>query len=353
MINALFAPDWRDGVPYQRLLAEALYDRGVNVTFVRNYRRVLPLARLVRMYQKPGSRNVLHLHWPEAYYPSKGDRWDLFRFARYPLDLALARIGRAFVVTAHNLHAHNRPSEPFAFRNTRASFQQAQITIAHSVPAKTEIEQLFGVPAQRIRVIPHGDLSVAIGAPLPRAEARRALGFGSEKLVLMFGAVEPYKGIEEIVDFWRDHRPEATLIVTGRPNTAAYGAELAARASGVARLQFRPGWLSDEHLQQWLSAVDCVVFNYRSIFTSGAACLARSYGIPILLPSRLKTVALDEPHPTVFRFEDLPRDFERKLGEALDAPPDYESAAAWREATAWPKIAEVTASAYEDAIRAR
>ena len=55
----------------------------------------------------------------------------------------------------------------------------------------------------------------------------------------------------------------------------------------------------------------------------------------------------------VFRFEDLPGDFERKLGGALETPPDYDSAAAWRDATAWAKIAEATASAYEDAIRAR
>src|SRR4051812_32409969 len=171
MISAIFAPDWRDGVPHQRLLAEALEEHGVKVSFLQNYRRVLPLARLVRSQQAPGPENVLHLHWPEAYYPSKSDRLDWFRFARYPLDLALARRGRALVVTAHNLHAHNRPNEPFAMRNTRASFQQARITIAHSAVAKKEIERLFGVPGERIRVIPHGDLSVSLGPPLPRSDA--------------------------------------------------------------------------------------------------------------------------------------------------------------------------------------
>ena len=56
-----------------------------------------------------------------------------------------------------------------------------------------------------------------------------------------------------------------------------------------------------------LSAADAAVFNYRTIFTSGAAALARSWGVPILIPSRLATVALDEPAPTVFRFDRLTR----------------------------------------------
>ena len=70
-MNVLFAPDWRDGVPYQRLLAEALEQHGVRVSFLRDYKRGLPLARLVRERARQEPVDVLHLHWPEAYYPSK------------------------------------------------------------------------------------------------------------------------------------------------------------------------------------------------------------------------------------------------------------------------------------------
>src|SRR5258708_50195 len=117
-MNVLFAPDWRDGVPYQRLLGEALEEYGARGSFLRDYKRGLPLARLVRDRARHALVDILHLHWPEAYYPSKGDGLDWFRCARYPLDLMLARRSRALVVTAHNLHAHNRPDEPFARRNT-------------------------------------------------------------------------------------------------------------------------------------------------------------------------------------------------------------------------------------------
>lgn len=36
-MDVIFAPDWSDGVPYQRLLAESLREHGVNVRFLYGY----------------------------------------------------------------------------------------------------------------------------------------------------------------------------------------------------------------------------------------------------------------------------------------------------------------------------
>src|SRR4051794_33311542 len=63
-MNILFAPDWRAGVPYQTLLADALVRRGAKVQFLQGYKRVLPLSRLLKDWRC----DILHLHWPEAYY---------------------------------------------------------------------------------------------------------------------------------------------------------------------------------------------------------------------------------------------------------------------------------------------
>ena len=79
---------------------------------------------------------------------------------------------------------------------------------------------------------------------------------------------------------------------------------------------FAPAGWPRRDLREWLSAADAVLFNYRAIFTSGAACLARSYGVPMLMPRRLQTVELDEPSPLVFRF-DLDGDLRRKAGAGV------------------------------------
>ena len=343
-MEALFAPDWRDGVPYQRLLAEALTDLGVGVRFLQGYRRVLPLTRLV---QAERGADLLHLHWPEAYYPATGKWGDRWRAARFPLDLHLATRSCPLVVTAHNLLAHNRAGAPFALRNAVAPLRRARAVIAHSEVARQAVVDLAGIASAKVHVIPHGDLSAPLAPLLPRDEARAALGWDAEPRVLMFGTVEPYKGIEEVLAWWRSERPPARLVVAGRPCTEAYGAAIAEAALGT---ELHLSWLDDPTLRRYLSACDAVLFNYRVIFTSGAASLARSLGVPLLLPARLRTVDLGEPDARVFRFASFETDFAARLDEALKVGSDYEAAAAWRAEIAWPKIAAQHARVYRTVV---
>ena len=77
-MRVLFAPDWRGGVPYQRLLADALAKRNVDVVFPNGYKRILPLSRGL---DAAGPCDILHLHWPEAYFAKHGQVSDSIRFA--------------------------------------------------------------------------------------------------------------------------------------------------------------------------------------------------------------------------------------------------------------------------------
>ena len=345
----LFAPDWRKGVPYQQLLAAALARLGVKVDFLANYKRVLPLARLLAARANTERCDVLHLHWPEAYYPPRGDWLDGLRSARFPLDLALATRRTRLVLTAHNLHAHNRGHEFFARRNMRAAFRRANGVIAHSPKAKEALVSVYNLPAEKITVIPHGDLSVHLPPPIDRASARARVGLDARPTVLMFGTLEPYKGLEEVIEFWRHAQPPARLMIIGRPNSATYGATIEKAAASAHNVTCKFGWVSDEALSVWLSAVDAVLCNYRTIFTSGAASLARSWGVPILLPTRLDTVDLLEPSARVFRFQSLAEDFRERLLQALAAGSEFASAADWREATGWDRVAAQTAEVYRQA----
>jgi glycosyltransferase involved in cell wall biosynthesis len=340
-MDVIFAPDWRQGVPYQRLLADALTAQGVNVSFLEGYKRLFPLRRLLASKRC----DVLHLHWPEAYYPRKGDAWDWFRRARFAFDLRGALRRGALATTAHNLHAHNRRAESFAHRNTRATHTLARVVFAHSPVAKQKLIEAFQLPAEKVVVVPHGDLSVTLGTPVPQDEARSSLGISSEKLALVFGAVEPYKGQEEIIRWWKEHQPAVTLAIVGKPESPEYAAHLTALIADAPNILTRFGWLSDEQLRLWLSAANATIFNYREIFTSGAANLARSWGLPMLLPTRLDTVTLDEPTPTVRRFADV-QEFGERLREILTVPADFAAASSWREACKWETVARLTAEAY-------
>jgi len=342
-MKVFFAPDYREGVAYQALLAQGLAGQGVEVTFPAGHRRVLPLWRGIKNWKG----DMLHLHWPEKFFERRGDGLDFWRKVRYPLDLGLTAKLLPIVLTAHDRLPHNR-SGVLLQRNFQRTYDAARAIIVHGQRAGEAIRATYGVAPEKIHVIPHGDLSASLH-PLPsREKARAALGIPlQERLCLMFGTVEPYKGIEPVVDWWRSTSPAASLAVAGKPYTGDYGTAIRMRSGGAtAKIRFDLNWQTDEALERWLGAADCVLFHYRAIFTSGAACLARSLGIPILIPNRLDTVDLAEPHPLVFRFDDLETDFAKVLEAALEARRDQEAAEEWREATAWSRIAEETARVY-------
>ncbi len=351
-LRVLFAPDYRAGNPYQQLLAEALSRHGVKVGFMSDYRRVLPLAR----GSAAAAADIVHLHWPELYFARRGDIWDRLRVLRYPLDYWLTARRTPVVVTAHNLLPHNRGDEAGVFRNIRFTMQNAAAVFAHAQTARKMIAETFGVAERFIEVIPFGDHAVTLGEPLDRGEARLALGLPlREKVCLMFGTVSPYKGIREVVQLWAEARVPYRLVVVGPVLSADYAALVRTAAGDAPTIDLRlsSDWLDDQTLRTWLSAADCAIFNYTSIFTSGAGALARSFGVPSILPRSAATLDLGEPHMHVVRFESVQTDLRDALECALAIPCDYAQAQDWRRLTSWDAVAACMMPVYRRLIESR
>lgn len=345
MLRVIFAPDFRKLGPYQQLLAEALLAEKTGVEYLRGYRRGMPLLR--GLHGLP--MDLLHLHYPVHYF-LKGDKWDLLRKLRFPFDLRFAARGGPLVYTVHDLYPLDC-REDFLIRTaTRSLLHRADALIVHAPAAMERIVSDFGIPREKCAVIPHGDLSAAHGPPLPRETARAQLGIGDEKICLAFGSLNQGKDTEGLIQFWKRERPDATLAIVGRSIDASHARRLSALASGVPNISMRIGFQSDGQLRLWFSAADCAVINYRKIFTSGVASLARSYGLPVLLPARHTTIDLREPHPSVFRFDSLDGNFGEMLRAALRTGPDYDAAAEWRKAIAWDGIAAQTRRVYDIAL---
>lgn len=341
-MRVLFAPDYRAGVPYQEYLATALRDCGATVVFPSGYRRILPLTRAVR----DAAPEIVHLHWPEAYFSFKNDGFDGFRRRRLPVDVRLARRhGKRLVLTAHNLFPHRFPDGGVVRCQIASVYRSADAVIAHSAECAEAISQVHGVPRERITVIPHGDLSSQTG-PLPsRGEARLKLGLPDRPFCLMFGRVDPYKGLDEVAEFWKQSGLDVDLWIVGHADVAGYGGKLLEVCGNHPRIRTRFEHVPDEQLSLWLGACNCVLFNYRQIFTSGAASLARSCGVPILLPGRLRTLDLGEPDARVARFGNI-EELQAAVPAAIKLGTDHASAAAFRASCSWNVIAAKTHQLY-------
>ncbi len=344
-MNVLFAPDYRKGLPYQDFLARELNKIGINVDFLSHYRRGMPLTRGIGDF----NCDILHLHWPEVYF-KKNKKGDFFRKLRYPFDLELATRKRKLFLTAHNLLPHNRHDEWKVSSLVKKTVQLSDGIFVHSEYAQDEMVRTFGIHAEKCWVIPYGDHADGWEPPLLSNEARSRLKLPREqKICLIFGTVSPYKGSDDVIKYWLRESPGARLVIAGPVINEDFANKLRilAKQSSDVELRISDQWMSDEELRVWLSAVDCTIFNYRDIFTSGAAALARSMGVPILIPTRLRAADLHEPHHLVHRFDSLDIDFKVHLEAALCQTSSYEEAEQWRLNTSWYEVAKATKQAYE------
>ena len=135
-------------------------------------------------------------------------------------------------------------------------------------------------------VIPHG---VEARMSPPREEARGRLGLAGESrlVVLCFGFVAPYKGLEHALAA-ASQAPEVFMVVAGG-NHPRHGNEYAEALQrgwgGEARFT---GWLSEEEIARWHSAADVALFCYPAPHSSsGAVAMALAYGTPLLASDAL------------------------------------------------------------------
>ena len=135
------------------------------------------------------------------------------------------------------------------------------------------LTQELGVDAERVHVIAHG--AFAHLAELPAAPPP----FPTDKrVVLFFGLLRPYKGLDVLLQAWRGI-DDAELWIVGMPRMDV--AALMADAPPNVRLV--PRFVADAELPAYFARADLVVLPYREIEQSGVLFTALAFGKPLLV----------------------------------------------------------------------
>jgi D-inositol-3-phosphate glycosyltransferase len=191
------------------------------------------------------------------------------------------------IMICHNVLPHE--PVPFARRLARSVFDKADIVVTHAPGQRAELEEL-GVSAAIVEAfhplfVP-GDLAREPDQAAVDAERAR---FGAPGLLLLvYGAVRPYKGVDLALEALArvDPRLDVHVVVAGRFWTPRSELEALARRLGVAdRVELRDGYVSNEDTALLLAACDAVLLPYRSATQSGVAALALGHGRPVVATS--------------------------------------------------------------------
>jgi glycosyltransferase involved in cell wall biosynthesis len=132
-----------------------------------------------------------------------------------------------------------------------------------------------GVAAERVSVIAHGPLSLAV-APAAAQAVR-----DPRWTMVLFGEIKPYKGLDVLVEavavLPEAGRRQLRIVVAGRPRMDM--APIAARIAELGlddQFELRLRRLSEEEMAALFAQADGFVFPYRQIDASGVYYLVRS-----------------------------------------------------------------------------
>ncbi len=195
-----------------------------------------------------------------------------------PLDSLMLARGAPRVFTSHNVM--RRGSGAVRRRAVRAALERMDAVIAHTGDGARALEERFALDPGRVHVIPHGAFDYltrqAHEEPLPPE-----LAAVEGPVVLCFGILRPYKGVDVLVDAFREI-DGAELWVVGRPwmDTAALRAA-AAKARGTVRFVDR--FVPDSQLPALFRRADLVALPYRRIDQSGVLYTALAFGKAMVL----------------------------------------------------------------------
>jgi glycosyltransferase involved in cell wall biosynthesis len=236
---------------------------GVEARYRRRAVRLLEhVPDMLRFRRSPGRADVRHYQW----LPLEA------------IDLHLVPGDRPRVMTMHNVirRSRGRAAEGVA----RRLAERMDAIVVHTRHGARLLREL-GIPAERLRVIPHGafeHLTRQQGeAPLPPELA------GVEgPVVLCFGTVRPYKGVDVLLEAFRELEG-AELWIVGRPLKGSMERyhELARRAAGKVRFVTR--YVGERELPAFFRRADLVALPHRAVDQSGVLYIALPFGKPIVL----------------------------------------------------------------------
>ena len=181
---------------------------------------------------------------------------------------------RPRVLTAHDILP--REARPGQREAQRRLYEHFDAIVVHSEHGRVRLIDELDVDGERVHVIAHGAFEhLAAGGP----GAGVSPPFDTDlPVVLCFGLMRPYKGIDLLLEAWRGI-DGAELWIAGAPRM-----DIAAlRSAAPPGVRFVPRFITDTELPAFFQRADLVVLPYREIDQSGVLFTALAFGKPLLL----------------------------------------------------------------------
>ena len=192
-----------------------------------------------------------------------------------------------YVMTVHNLLPHDDHNAR-SFRLSRAIYRSASVCMVHTPRMREALAADFGIDPSRIVVAEHGIDRLLPATPASRAAMRTRLKLEeSDRLILFFGNLSPYKGVDVLIDALGQIDPalNARLLIAGRCRSADVRQALRnqiAASPRQERIEWMEGYIAEADVAPLFHAADVLAMPYRHIDQSGVVFMALATGLRVV-----------------------------------------------------------------------
>jgi glycosyltransferase involved in cell wall biosynthesis len=194
-----------------------------------------------------------------------------------PLDVHLLP-RRPLVLTAHDLLPREpRPGQAAAQRRL---YDRVDAIVVHSGFGRRQLLELAGVDADKVHVIHHGAFEHLTHQP-DEVGLDPELSAVELPVVMFFGLLRPYKGVDVLLEAWRGIT-NAELWIVGRPRMEIESL----RAAAPANVRFVSRFVGDAELPALFRRADIVALPYKRterFDQSGVLSTVLAFGRPALV----------------------------------------------------------------------
>ena len=293
-------------IHYAYQLCRAMHGEGADVTLItdRHYEldalehpfRLHKLLRLwdpkpgrdvsssaVRRARRAARAAVWYREWMRLVGALRRMRADVVQFGdiRFPTDLfpllAARRTAPLMADICHNVRPFGASGAFEASSMYERVYARFDTIFVHYETNVREFARAFPRQAGKVVPIVHGNEEIFRELAGPPRDLRRELGLGGQQIVLFFGTLSRYKGLDLLLEAFRQI-PSAILVVAGHPHSDFDPALF----RGAERVVLLPQYVDSPDVQSWMQLADVIVFPYRDVFQSGALHVAQTFGVPIV-----------------------------------------------------------------------
>jgi glycosyltransferase involved in cell wall biosynthesis len=254
-----------EGYQVEELFYRRSADRGLDAPARLPFKVAEHVPDMLR-FRRAADADVLHYQW----------------LTIPPLDARLLPPLRPRLMTAHYI----LPPQPSrrALRSAHRVFGSMDAVVAHSEHGAARLRDEVGLDPAKVHVIPHGAFDYLTKLPEERPLPPELEGAGGQ-VVLCFGLLRPYKGIENLLEAFQrmsGATGEAELWIVGNPRMdVAPLRELAAQADG--RVRFVTRFVEDSEIPAIFRRADLLVLPYLDAEHSGVLYTGLAFGKPMVL----------------------------------------------------------------------